>query len=44
MSTEVQTDDMVVGDSHVTVVLSMHDDVDGEPQVEVSLQTSELGP
>ena len=42
--TEVQTDDMAAGESDVTVVLSMHDDVDREPRVKVSLQTSKLGP
>ena len=41
---EVETDDMVVGESDVTIVLTVHDDMDGEPRVEVCIKTLELGP
>ena len=35
---------MVIGESDVTIVLIVHDNVDGDPWVEVTLQTSKLGP
>lgn len=40
----VQTDDMETKESYIAIVLTTHNDVDGKPRVEVSLQKSKLGP
>ena len=43
-STMVQTDDMAEGKSYVIDILTMHDDVDGDSRVEVTLKTSKSSP
>ena len=40
----VQNDCMVTKKSYITIILTAHDDVDGEPKVEVKLQKSKPCP
>ena len=40
----VAIDEMATEESYITIILIVHDDVNGEPRVEVSLQKSKLGP
>ena len=43
-SIEVWTDDLTMKESSVIVSLSVHNDLDGEPQVKLSFQVVEQGP
>lgn len=41
-STKIQNDDLGEEKSDITMILLVHDDINGDPQVEVSLQKSKL--